>query len=117
MPDGRIDTRFPRLRFPRPDMHPRSTLLHLLHRKGMVCARTFASLDSSLEILSLQLTPSPIAKAMRFRHVTAFTAPTRMSSRGVSLGCTAFDGNVILGDCMRFSKRRACRGTRLSNAL
>ena len=73
MPDGRIDTRFPRLRFPRHDMHPRSTLLHLLHRKGMVCARTFASWDSSLEILFLQLTPSPIAKAMRFRHVTAFT--------------------------------------------
>src|ERR1700730_14328040 len=106
MQDGRIDTRFPRLRFPRHDMHPRSTLLHLLHRKGMVCARTFASLDSSLEILSFQLTPSPIAKATRFPNVAAFTAPTGMSTRGVS---------VILGDCMRFSKRRACRGTRPSN--
>ena len=117
MPDGRIDTPFPRLRFPRHDMHPRNTVLHLLHRKDIVGARTFASLDSSLEILSFQLTPSPIAKAMRFPNVAAFTAPTRMSTRGVSLSCMALDGHVILGDCMRFSKRRACRGTRLSNAL
>jgi len=46
MRDGRIDMRFPHRRFPRTDTRLRSILLHSLHRKGMVCARTSLSFDS-----------------------------------------------------------------------
>ena len=51
MPDGRIDTRSPRPRFPRHDTPLRSTLLHWAHCKGMVCARTSSSFDFSLTVL------------------------------------------------------------------
>jgi len=43
--------RFPHLRFLRHDTHLRSTLVHLAHRKGMVCAHIFWCFDLSLTIL------------------------------------------------------------------
>lgn len=47
-PRDRIDTRFPRRRFPLRDTIPRSTLLHLVQRKNTECVRTFFSLDLPL---------------------------------------------------------------------
>jgi hypothetical protein len=46
----RIDTRFPRLRFPRLDTLLRSTRLHPAQRTGMVCVRTFVFLDPPLHL-------------------------------------------------------------------
>src|SRR5438093_9242552 len=43
--------RFPRLRLLLHDTHLRSTVVHLTHRKGMVCAHIFYSFDSPLTIL------------------------------------------------------------------
>lgn len=48
-PDGRIDTRFPRLHFPRLGKLLHSILLRWVHCKDTVCARTFSSLDSPLQ--------------------------------------------------------------------
>jgi hypothetical protein len=63
MPDGRIDTRFQRLRSPRHDKLLRSILFHLLRHKDMVCARTFSSFDSPLQFRPFALRPSrPISK-------------------------------------------------------
>lgn len=103
MPDGRIDTRFPRLRFPRHDTRLRSTVLHLVHRTGMVCARTFSSLDSPrqfrffrsihflckhrLLIACMQISKRPLAMAQRF-------PPCMVASRGSQ--CPQSDSRVSI---------------------
>ncbi len=62
--DGRIDTLSPRLRFPRNDTPLRNTLLRLVLRTGMGCARTFLSFDSPLQFRPLQVA-SPIATELQ----------------------------------------------------
>jgi len=65
MPDGCIDTRSPRLRFPRHDRPLRSILLRLVRHKGTVCAHTSWSFDSPFSLPSFLIT-SPIPTAIRF---------------------------------------------------
>src|SRR5258708_9041051 len=80
MPDGRIDTRFPRLRFRRHDTHLRSTLLHCVHRKGMGCARTFSSFDSPLQFRPFS---HPLLRSLQHYDSgrAPFAVPTRVSLR------------------------------------
>ena len=67
--------RFPRLRLLRHDTHLRSTLVHLAHRKDMVCARIFWSFDFSLTILR-SLSCDSLTDCMQLSNV-AVAAGTR----------------------------------------
>src|SRR5438132_13960099 len=67
--------RFPRLRLLRHDTHLRSTLVHLAHRKDMVCARIFWSFDFSLTILR-SLSCDSLTDCMQLSNV-ALAAGTR----------------------------------------
>jgi hypothetical protein len=66
-PDGRIDTRFPRLHFPRHGKFRRSILLRSVHRKDTVYARTFSFLDSPLQFRPFEFRnpPAPITAALQ----------------------------------------------------
>ncbi|SRR5216684_6853587 len=106
MPDGRIDTRFPYLHFPRNDTLLRSILLQSLHRKGMEGARTFSSFDSPLQFRPFTVSPVILdQKNSATLDVAPFAAPTRASVReGTSR--SAFGDYVISDDCMQISKHR-----------
>jgi len=64
--DGRIDTRFPRLYFPRPGKLLRSILLRWVHCKDTVYARTFSFLIRHYQsVLSNSDLPAPMTEALQ----------------------------------------------------
>jgi hypothetical protein len=113
--DGRIGTRFPRLRFPRHDRLLRSILLLLEHRTGMGCARTFWSLDSPLTIPSF---PGPFSDHNSAADLRWLAVPTRVTLRElIHSRWSVFGGYVISTECMQISKSRSAPGARLSEVL
>jgi hypothetical protein len=114
-PDGRTDTRFPRLRCLRHDRLLRSILLRFVHRTGTVCARTFWSFDSPLRFRPFQST-SPITSIATMDLARLLF--NRNDSEGTySPRWSVFQGYIISTDCMPISKPRFVVSTRLSKVL
>ena len=101
MRDGRIDTRFPRLRFPHHDRLLRSILLHPAHRTGTVCARISWSFDSPFRFRPFRVSSS--IPALRFS-----TCPVRSTNLskfdGTHFMWSVFSAHVISTNCIRISK-------------
>src|SRR5258707_806174 len=116
MADDRIDTRFPRLRFPRRDSLLRSILLHLLHHTGTVCVRTFSSFYSPLRFhpysghFSDSVATLDIARLLYQPQRLRGNSPTHPR-------WSAFRGHVISTDCMQLSKPSPPASTTLSKVL
>jgi FixJ family two-component response regulator len=107
-PDGRIDTRFPRLHFPRHDTILRSILLPWVHRKDTVCACTFSCFDL------------PLRSFLSVTSDTAYRSPkvALPLSDGLSRFCLGMtkkrtspsvDGLIVLSASGQ-SQRRPCHG-------
>src|ERR1700756_726601 len=98
MRHGRIDTRFPRLRFRGPDRFRRNIPRHRGHRTGTVSTRTSWPVDSPFLI-------SPFAPTVSTATLDVVPLPHRPAGlSGESPDRSAFGDYVILGDCMQVSK-------------
>src|SRR5258708_33741067 len=84
-PHGRIDRRFPRFHLRLHDTSLRSTPLHFVHRRNMVCARIFSWFESPSSVPSF---PTPFT--FSDGYVTGTLTSCMQISKPRLLGHNAF---------------------------